>query len=129
MLSHSKYIPDRKIGWNLPSATSQDYKQHLLGVKIACGFEILASQAKPSADIEGDRGWAQFRKRLNEIEYFKGLLEGSKEYNTRFNKAKVYYTEHRASLQNGSNVGQEVLQLLRSCDVSDLFLDVLTLSI
>ncbi|ERL94349.1 protein ecdysoneless [Dendroctonus ponderosae] len=117
MLLHSKYIPDRKIGWNLPPATSNDYKQHLLGVKIACGFEILASQAKPNADVEGDRGWAQFLKRLNEIEYFKGLLEGSKEYNTRFNKAKVYYTEHRTSLHSGSNVGQEVLQLLRSCDI------------
>lgn len=118
MLLHSKYVPDRKIGWNLPPTSDKAYKQQMLGIKIACGFEILASQAKPSQDIEEDRGWAQYLKSLTDKDYFQGLLEGSKDYNTRLNKAKQYYIEHRDSMHYSPAVGQEILGLLRNCEVS-----------
>ncbi|KAF7266105.1 ecdysoneless cell cycle regulator [Rhynchophorus ferrugineus] len=118
MLSHSKYIPDRKIGWNLPPVSSKDYKQHLLGVKVACGMEILVAQAKPSKDIEGDRAWDQYLKILKEKGYFQGLLEGSKDFNNLLNKAKEYYIEHRDSMHYSPPIGQEILLQLRKSDIS-----------
>nr|CAI5836377.1 unnamed protein product [Callosobruchus analis] len=106
MLTHSKYMPDKRTGWNLPLRSSQEYKAHLLGVKIACGFEILVSQAKPNSDIESDKGWHAYLNSLKDKEYFRNLLEHSTEYNNLLNKAKEYYINHR----------QEILELLRSRD-------------
>ncbi|CAG9771096.1 unnamed protein product [Ceutorhynchus assimilis] len=117
MLLHSKYVPDRKVGWNLPPTTSKDYKEQSLGVKIACGFEILAVQAKPTQDVEGDKGWDQYLKSLKDKGYFQELLEGSKDHTTRLNKAKEYYMEHRDSIHYSPALGQEILSLLRSCEI------------
>lgn len=68
MLQSSKYLPEKKVGWNLPSNTnSENYKEALLGVKIACGFEILASQAKVIGEnLEEDRNWKNYLKHLQE---------------------------------------------------------------
>lgn len=120
MLIHSKYQPEKKIGWNLPASSSKNYKAHCLGVKVACGFEILASQAKPSADIEGDRGWVSYLASLKGRGYFGDLLEGSKEYCSRLELAKQYYREHRDSMHYSPALGMEVLRLLRDCEVSFL---------
>ncbi|KAL1518015.1 hypothetical protein ABEB36_001701 [Hypothenemus hampei] len=122
MLSHSRYLPDKKTGWNLPSANSKDYKEQILGVRVACGFEILASQAKPVDGIEGDRGWTDYLKSLNEKGYFEGLLEGCNEYTKRIGKAKEYYLEHRESMYYSPAIGREILRLLRSveCDYEKL---------
>lgn len=34
MLTHQKYVPDRRTGWDLPSPTSPLYNEHSLGVKL-----------------------------------------------------------------------------------------------
>lgn len=36
MLVSSKYVPDWKTGWNLPSPKEETYKSHLLGIKLVC---------------------------------------------------------------------------------------------
>ena len=41
MLNYSKYMPDRKLGWDIPPATSNLYNAYLNGLKIASGFEII----------------------------------------------------------------------------------------
>ncbi|KAH8349032.1 hypothetical protein KR084_011921, partial [Drosophila pseudotakahashii] len=48
MLSHQQYLPEKRLGWNLadPVAQPERYKEQLLGVKLASGLEILATQAK-----------------------------------------------------------------------------------
>lgn len=111
MLCHSKYNPDRRIGWNLPCVTSTQYKSHLLGIKIACGFEILASQAKPSQDLEGDKTWHLYLKNLKDKNYFKDLLEHSQEYNKLLNNAKGYFKTHRESFHYNPIIGQQILEL------------------
>lgn len=116
MLIHSNYMPDRRTGWNLPATNTPDHKTHLLGVKVACGFEILASQAKPSADIETDRGWHTYLKSLNDKGYFKGLLEHSIDYNNLLNKAKEYYINHRDTMHYNPVIGQEILELTKTLD-------------
>lgn len=116
MLNHSKYVPDKRTGWNLPILSSPQYKAHGLGVKIACGFEILASLAKPGEGIENDRGWKTYLKSLEDKDYFRGLMEHSKEYNDLLNKAKEYYISNRDSMQSTTEIGQEILDMSRNLD-------------
>lgn len=116
MLMHSMYLPDRKTGWNLPATNSTKFKSHSLGVKIACGFEILASQAKSSSDIDNDKSWLAYLKNLRSKNYFKDLIENSKEYNDLLNKAKEYFISNQDSMQYGLSVGQEILNLTKNLD-------------
>ncbi|KAL0270551.1 UNVERIFIED_CONTAM: hypothetical protein PYX00_007926 [Menopon gallinae] len=100
MLATSKYIPDKRIGWNLPPPTDESYKSHLLGIKLACGFEILLNQAKGNSckgeseesDFENDHNWKRFLNSLTARNYFKGLLEHSQQYNQLLDAAKEYYS-------------------------------------
>lgn len=116
MLTRSKFAPDKRTGWNLPSIDNPRYKAHILGVKVACGFEILISQAKPSEDIEQDKGWHNYLASLKDKDYFGDLLEHSREYNNLLNKAKEYYINYRDSMQYAPSIGQEILQLTKTLD-------------
>lgn len=116
MLIHSRYVPDKRIGWNVPLINSPQYKSHNLGVKLASGFEILASQAKPSQVIENDKGWHTYLKSLKNRNYFDNLIDNSQEYNTRLSKAKEYYLEHRDSAHSVPLIGQEILDLLKNLE-------------
>ncbi|KAI4471110.1 sgt1 protein hsgt1 suppressor of gcr2 [Holotrichia oblita] len=116
MLINSKYQPERKTGWNLPLPSSKIYKAHNLGVKLACGFEILVSQAKVIAGDENDKDWKAYQQKLQEKGYFKDLLEHSKEYNQLLNKAKEYYANYKGSHVSNTSIGQELLKLLQSLD-------------
>lgn len=119
MMTHSKYVPDRRTGWNLPPINSPQYRSNILGVKVACGFEILVSQAKPTADVNSDKGWLSFLNSLKDKGYFKGLLEHSVEYNNLLNKAEQYYVNHRDTIQYCPAVGQEILELLKHLDINN----------
>lgn len=66
MLVHNNYVPDRRIGWKLPDINSKEYKAHNLGVRVACGFEILAAQIKTDQDFEGDKAWITYLQKLTE---------------------------------------------------------------
>lgn len=66
MLVHNNYMPDRRTGWKLPDVNSKEYKAHNLGIKVACGFEILAAQAKPDNDLENDKAWVSYVQKLTE---------------------------------------------------------------
>lgn len=120
MITHSKYLPEKNIGWELPPASSEKYKAQLLGVKIACGFEILASQAKSSADVESDKAWHGYLNSLKAKGYFHGLLEHSKEYDSLLSKAREFYKENRDSMQSAPIVGQEIVQLSRNLDKEEV---------
>nr|CAD7398115.1 unnamed protein product [Timema poppensis] len=80
MVTHQQFQPDRRTGWNLPLVHSPDYKSHLLGVKLACGFEILVAQARNSGtdisdDILNDRGWLLYLTSLEKNGYFRDRKE------------------------------------------------------
>lgn len=113
MLTHSKYVPDRRTGWKLPSVNSKLYKSNMLGVKLACGFEILLSQTKPCSDIHSDKGWHGFLKSLTDKGYFKSLLENSNEFNRLLNTAKEYYISHCVTKNYFPSIGQEILLWLK----------------
>lgn len=118
MISSNNYQPDRRTGWDLPSANTQEYKEDLLGVKIACGFEILASQAKDNDDVENDRSWKTYLNSLVKKGYFRENVEGSNEYNRLLKEAKDFYKENIERFRTAPVVGKEILTMLSDLEVN-----------
>lgn len=116
MLTHSQYMPDRRTGWNLPTSSHSDFKSHLLGVKLACGFEILAAQAKPSADLLANKQWLNYVDSLTKRGYFQNLLKGSRDYKQRHDVAEEFYRQNLDTMPYSSDVGQEILTLLKQVE-------------
>ncbi|XP_034250445.1 protein ecdysoneless [Thrips palmi] len=132
MLCHEKSIPEKRSGWQLPPPNSPTFKMYNLGYKVACGFEILVDRAKTSGncsdstgntpsveikDLAESRGWSLYLSSLRKKEYFKGLLEGSKEYNALLEQAKEFYINNCAStskIMPDSSAGSEILSRLHS---------------
>lgn len=76
----------------MPSRSdSSAYMEAELGMKIACGFEMMYQQRKRDG-VEG-RGstWEAFKQTLERSGYFQGLLPGSKEYQRLMQNAEEYY--------------------------------------
>lgn len=119
MIMHNNYLPDRRTGWNIPPSSSPHFKSHLLGVKIACGFEILASQAKSSTiDFEKDREWQTYLESLKGKNYFQNELEGSKKYQELLVQAKEFYQENRDSMKSTHIIGDQMLKNLKQLDIN-----------
>jgi hypothetical protein len=45
MITHHKFNPDRRTGWNMPAPNSADFKAHSLGVKLV-SYDIMFSGIK-----------------------------------------------------------------------------------
>ncbi|GAB0094619.1 Protein ecdysoneless [Sergentomyia squamirostris] len=116
MLMHSNYVPDRRTGWNLPSVASKEFKEHSLGMKIACGFEILASQAKPDTDFSTNRHWLKYHESLKSKGYFQDFLEGSKDHTRLLEAAKDFYRQNISDVRENSITGQQLLDDLKSIE-------------
>uniref|UniRef100_A0A336LLL9 CSON010150 protein n=1 Tax=Culicoides sonorensis TaxID=179676 RepID=A0A336LLL9_CULSO len=116
MLMHNHFIPDRRTGWNLPSVKAPEHKAHLNGIKVACGFEILASQANKATDLDSDKNWHRYLDSLKDKNYFQGLLEGSKDYVRLLEKAENFYKEHCNSEKTTTFIAKETLDMLRNVD-------------
>lgn len=118
MLSCRNYTPDRRVGWNLPQKTHETYKSHALGVKIASGFEILASKSKEEDyDVETNKSWHQFLGRLKENGYFGDNIEHSKGFCERLEKAKDYFKIFSENhYTHADTIVQELHKLLRNIE-------------
>lgn len=67
------------------------YKEAELGMKIACGFEMMYQERK-RAGMEGKGStWDAFKESLERSGLFDGLLPGSKEYQRIMDNALEYY--------------------------------------
>ncbi|XP_036339951.1 protein ecdysoneless-like [Rhagoletis pomonella] len=119
MLMHTNYKPDRKVGWVLSNTTNtKEYKEQILGIKIACGFEILASQAKCANQDENDPNWRSYVKNLTSKGYFRNNIEGSEVYKRLWNEARTYFTKNNDRFRTAPLVGLEILNLLQNVDIS-----------
>ncbi|XP_053685128.1 protein ecdysoneless [Sabethes cyaneus] len=116
MLLHSNYLPDRRTGWSLPLASDANYKAYLLGLKLACGFEILASQARSASSLETDKGWKNYFESLKSKGYFQENIEGSQEYVRLLNVAQSYYRDHSDSMKFTPKIGEEIVSILKRND-------------
>ncbi|XP_039489224.1 protein ecdysoneless [Drosophila santomea] len=116
MLSHQQYLPEKRLGWHLtdPVSEPERYKEQLLGLKLASGLEILATQAKR---IEGQKledlpAWRSYLRSLQSKGYFRDNIEGSAEYQALLNKAKEYFHGNQERFRTASRAGAEILDLL-----------------
>ncbi|XP_071451559.1 protein ecdysoneless homolog [Hetaerina americana] len=139
MLMHQQFTPDRRTGWSLPPPMHPDRPKHVLGIKLACGFEILVAQAKslpspcvsePTSPVDGavlEPKWKMYLSSLDKNGYFEGLLQGSKEYNLKLKEAQQYFSlvigdrnKSNVSNQHGQPpTGADILSLLKSLDIDE----------
>jgi hypothetical protein len=62
-----------------------------LGMKIACGFEMMYQERRHEAELGKGSTWEVYRKSLEAAGCFEGLLPGSKEYKRVMEDAMQYY--------------------------------------
>lgn len=76
----------------MPSRSdSEAYLEAELGMKIACGFEMMYQQRRTEG-LEGKGGtWEAFRESLERSGYFEGLLPGSQGYRRLMQNAEEYF--------------------------------------
>lgn len=117
-LSQQPFSPDKRSEWTLPPVTDPHYKAHELGLKLACGFQILCRRSGASQPdskvIDEPNGpkWERFCACLSDQGYFKGEIEGSKLYQDLLKKAKKQFSEN-FSTQNRTDPGQIILTMLK----------------
>lgn len=130
-----KYTPDRKIGWDIPPANAPNFKAYDLGMKIACGFEILASTVKSRdrkaastdnlEELEQDHRWQRFVNNLENNGYFQKLLKGSAGHTKLLKEAQAFYLTSVVDYAKNSKkvhatrpeIGARILQLLETLEV------------
>ncbi|XP_024992712.1 protein ecdysoneless homolog [Cynara cardunculus var. scolymus] len=75
----------------MPTRSDSGYAAAELGMKIACGFEMIY-QVRKREVLEGKgSSWEVYRESLDRSGYFEGLLPGSKEYKRLMENAEDYY--------------------------------------
>lgn len=76
----------------MPNRTDREvYLEAELGMKIACGFEMMYWQRKKEGSEENSSSWEAYKESLERIGYFEGLLPGSKEYRRLMENAKEHH--------------------------------------
>ncbi|OBS76089.1 hypothetical protein A6R68_17452 [Neotoma lepida] len=129
-LVQQKFVPDRRSGYGLPPPSHPQYRAHELGMKLAHGFEILCSKCSPHFSdsrkslVTASPLWASFLESLKRNDYFKGLMEGSAQYQERLEMAKNYFqlSIHRPESSLAMSPGEEILTVLQTLpfDVEEL---------
>lgn len=75
-----------------PRSDTSVYVEAELGMKIACGFEMMYWLRQQREGLEGKgTAWEAFKESLERSGYFDGLLPGSKEYRRLMENAQEYY--------------------------------------
>ncbi|KAL3630454.1 hypothetical protein CASFOL_023438 [Castilleja foliolosa] len=67
------------------------YMEAELGMKIACGFEMMYQLRKKQGDEGKGSTWDAFRESLESSGYFEGFLPGSMDYKRLMGNAEGYY--------------------------------------
>ena len=135
MAMHCRYTGDPRTGWNFPPTNSPKYNAHLLGIKIACGLEMLVARANEEcrskgADTNGEekplvneQAWTTFLRRLELSGYFRGLLDGSQEREKLLSLAKEYFTSQvgvsKYSTESDDSEAVRILKAWKNIQTND----------
>nr|XP_014714366.2 protein ecdysoneless homolog isoform X1 [Equus asinus]XP_044612874.1 protein ecdysoneless homolog isoform X1 [Equus asinus] len=129
-LVQQRFVPDRRSGYKLPPPSHPQYRAHELGMKLAHGFEILCSKCSPHFSdskkslMTNSPLWAGFLESLKKNDYFKGLIEGSAQYQERLEMAKNYFqfSVNQPESSLAMSPGEEILTLLQTIpfDIEEL---------
>ncbi|XP_037093565.1 protein ecdysoneless homolog [Pollicipes pollicipes] len=126
-LVHQRYRPDVRTGWQLPPGGDPGHRAADVGMKLACGLEILASRSRPAEDLANvdpgldelrdDVRWQRYVTSLQQKRYFGDELEGSRQHSALTEKARQYYVTHMLSETRQSAPGDAVHQLMAKIKV------------
>ncbi|KAH7950291.1 hypothetical protein HPB49_021917 [Dermacentor silvarum] len=115
-LRQQRFMPDRRVGWNMPPPHAPEYVAHDLGLKLACGLEILAAGSDKMAS-NGEPGLAELGD--------DGELEGSKLYHILLQRAREYFAQtvfagadSESERRGTCSARARVSRLLRQLDVN-----------
>jgi hypothetical protein len=76
----------------MPSVSDRDaFSEAELGMKIACGMEMMYQQRKKEGEDGKGISWSKYKDNLEKYGYFEGLLSGSKEYKRLMENAEEYH--------------------------------------
>ncbi|CAF1706921.1 hypothetical protein Bca4012_005390 [Brassica carinata] len=76
----------------MPSVSDREaYSEAEIGMKIACGMEMMYQERKKEGEDGRGSGWSKYKENLEKSGYFEGLLAGSKEYKRLMENAEEYY--------------------------------------
>ena len=98
MLRHDNYSPSPITGWKIPYSNGRDSAEFIeadLGMKIACGLEVLCvSQGEErKASLDKNARFLHYIRRLKERGYFKENHDGTGQYQELYEKAKGYFLQ------------------------------------
>lgn len=106
-LLQQEFYPPKIFGCT-PPQNDPNYKSFMLGVKLACGFEILYQEGKRKGDLQapdqirlheynfaGDKEWKLFKHNLSKFDYFCNEKKGSQLYKTLEEKAKKEFLQFK----------------------------------
>lgn len=102
MLLHSKMIRHLMF-------TTQKDKITTIGKKIACGFKIIMNR---SSDIFSSKEYQKFLKSLTDNGYFKGNIEGSRDYKKLLENAKCFFSSIECPIM--TNVAASIKEITDS---------------
>lgn len=94
MLSGLKIFPFKKSGWTLPNSDDDQFKAKSHGFKVTAGLEALNQSLPDSSHHDSsDPSFEKFIQTLESLNYFQGLMPGSKNYEQRKGKAWSFYRQ------------------------------------
>jgi hypothetical protein len=76
--------------FDMPASEHPSYTAHELGMKLACGFEILLTR---NFEVLDHDSYHKFKKRLEQLGYFQNEIEGSQLYQKLEVKAKTQFLQ------------------------------------
>jgi len=118
-LVQQHFTPHKNSGYVVSDQVPQHLKKgHVLGMKIAHGFEMLCCRMKKmttnilhnNSDVFDTAMFQKFLKALCDCGYFQNEVEGSKLYQKLLDQAKVYFM--RSSTEGHSFYNQDANQVL-----------------
>ncbi|KAF9601623.1 hypothetical protein IFM89_021089 [Coptis chinensis] len=98
------------------------YVEAELGMKIACGFEMMYQQRKSEGSDGKGSSWEVFHESLESSGYFKELLPGSNEYRRLMENAQEYFRNSSSYSRTSEMIStpvrriDEILALPHSAD-------------
>eukprot|EP01132_Coremiostelium_polycephalum_P003103 gene3103-3881_t len=133
-LKQQKFNPPRSFP-PLPPPNDKLYLEKSLGTKLICGLEMVYANSKrlsqkqkqhssttttnfniDNYDFQSDSGWIQFKKNLENNQYFSTELIGSKLYKEKLIRAKTQYLNSIKDNNNDDQQQQQQQQQLNNND-------------
>ncbi|KAJ3099611.1 hypothetical protein HDU97_002918 [Phlyctochytrium planicorne] len=100
LMTSSVFYPPKPFRGLMPGRNDSDFRAFDVGMRLACGFEILIGRMKEeiregmtveSWGWNSDKKWRGYLERLKDLGYFKDELPGSKLYKSLERTAKEQY--------------------------------------